>query len=532
MIETSAKLSVGTEPVSKKVGQALFWNILFFPISYLMGFGLSLLIVWLLGLELYAVYALILSFVSVAAMFTSLGVPAALNRFVAELGQTSSREHVLFFLKRTWLASGGVLLIMIVALNAKPYVFLRRFQLEVYGQWMVVGISMILLFRVWSTSMDGLLKAFFQHRTTNVVQMVYGLVRPASVVVVLLWSRNVMSVLGALVLAEGALMIMLGCSLWRYLKVHRWMSSSRPLPDLRGRFVRFAGTAYIRRLIDSCIKADFVILLLALKLQKTELALIAFAYNILNRFLSMIQRPVSDILPAYFNLQAASRQGSEIPREAASLLSKAVILAFSFGGVGFLCFTPRLVELLCPPEFLPAVSILLVLIVFFFGAHLVAWPASTMLTSYEQNIQITCARSILLLNVPLMFVAYSWLGIVGPALSAGMLHLTSCFIMYWLAHREFSWSLRWDFLAKVVACALLWGGALAWGLTWAPPGWISTIAVMAVGGVLLVPFLAGPRWFTTTERKMLLALEVPGTKWFLRFLRFEPARAREMEQRT
>lgn len=531
-LEASASLVPGAEPVAPRVGQALFWNILFAPISYVMGFGLSIVIVWLLGVDLYAVYALILSFVSVASMFTNLGVPAATNRFAAEFGQMTSLEQILSFLKRVWLIGGGLLLAMIILLNMKPGIFMRRFRLETYGQWMVLGISGILLFRAAANSMGGLLKTFFQHRTTNIVRTVYGFLRPASVAAALIWSRSVKSVLVALLLAEGALMVMMVVSLWRYLNVHKWNTVSRPLSDLWGRFVRFASTAYVRSLIDSCIQVELMILLLALTVQKAELAYLAFAYNVVNRVLIILQKPVKDIIPFYFNFQAANRRGREIPQEAASLLSKMVILAFSFGGVGFFCFTPRLFWLLCPPEFAPAISIMLVLIVFLFASHLVAWPSSSMLVAYERNKQIIWARSILLLNLPLMFIAYRWFGIIGPAFSAGALQLATCSIMYWLARREFSWSLNWYFVAKVLACSLLWGVGVAWALSWVGQGWVATVSMMAVAGVTLVPFLTAPRWFTTTERKMLLALEVPGTRWFLRFFRFEPARARPMEQST
>jgi O-antigen/teichoic acid export membrane protein len=396
---------------------------------------------------------------------------------------------------------------------------------------MLVGVSAILIFRVGSNSIDALLKAFFQHRTTNLVQVIYGLIRPACVAVSLLWSRDIKGVIVALILAEATLMSMLGISLWRYMKSRRWEPSGQPVQGLWGRFTRFAATVHCARLLRSCVQMDVVVIFLALALPKPELALIAFAYNLLNRFLIVIQRPVMDVLQPYFNFQAAKRKGRDVPREVASLLSKGVILVFVFSGVGLLCLAPRLIRLLFPPEFSGAVAAVMILMAFFFAERPLSSPAASMLFAYERNKQVILAEALLLLNVPLMFAFYNWFGVVGPALSAGILRFSASLLIHFNAFNEFSWSLPRPFLLRVGACALFWGGALALGLLWAGPGWGATIAMGIMGGLLLVPCMAWPRWFTTIERNMLLALEVPGSKWLLRLFRFEPVGSPAVSER-
>ena len=344
-------------PLVERAGWAVFWNIAFFPLKIVLPLLSGIVLVRLLRVDGFALLAVTLALLDTLGLFSDLGIERTLPRFYPEVEMRYGRGGVLFLLSRVSLVKGAVLVLLVVALAVAPGYWISLFNLGPDGGWLLVLIGVLLILGAASDISIQLLYTHFKQRTTNALDVLAAIVRPALTAAFVLLGWGVAGALFALLLTT---VISVAISVWLAVR----MVVSMPLePTMRPEAVKTPSTkpllqrifsyASLNYLINWSVylyDLDFIVLAMTLLLlvpqeMRVEVAAVTLAYKFTKEFLRALVVPLTGVqTPLFARLYAEGR--IEGLRTAYATITKVLILGLLPAAVGMIVTSRNLLEVL------------------------------------------------------------------------------------------------------------------------------------------------------------------------------------------
>ena len=345
-------------------------NLLLAPIGTVLAVITSILIARWLGPEIYADYATLLALVTWLLLLAESGCNAGLGRFLGEAGALNARGSLYLSLQyRRW----AIALILAISLIWFGPVWAKSVGLS-EARWqpasfMMVGLLAAVMLHGQLAS--SALLTTFTHGRVLLTNQLMTITRA----LILAMLAGVLREPGALVTALLVLAVMEAWILHRATLVQIGHERARLPPRMTNAAQKHGLVALFDKLTTALSAGPFLLLALAGIHGRGELAMLAIATDLLQKALSVIGLPLSNIVMPMLN---ESRSNAERFRRQVARLGGLMIVLFAFGFGGIMAVLPLGLPLLLGGSYAPAVPIAMIwlLPVFFESGVRMVWGAS------------------------------------------------------------------------------------------------------------------------------------------------------------
>lgn len=478
-------------PLSRQVAGAMFWNVVLFPLKFVVGVVVGIVVPNLLGLERYGLYILLVSLASTLGSYADLGMERALPRYMPEVAHHFGRAGLRRFLREVVAVKLGLLFLILLGLQIfyaplQGYVRANEARkiasidlqlqqqsdparrerlleeraaherliarLESEGRLYLWTISAMLLLGAVFDVLTRLLVAYFRQRATNAIDVGLSVLQPLLIIALVLVGWDMRGILVALVVTP---IVGVAVAAWRARRVMAALPEgtsavARWWQRVWRRFLAFSAISYLINLSTWLYDLTFLSLVTAAYLGTAEVAALGVASKFVGLFLTYLMVPLSGIqVPLFAHLYA--RKGLQDLQQAFDILSQFLLLLLVPTGVGLALLSPSLVPLLYPGFPGSTVGLVIILIAAMFLEALIGTPQN-ILQVYERYGIVLLGRFLALVVVPLLYLWVPRYGLVGAVGAASVARVVSRAVTFCYSLRAFPLRFPWRFAARV-GCA-------------------------------------------------------------------------------
>lgn len=539
--------SPARDDLAHRVSRSVFWNAVLLPVIALLNLVMASLVRRTFGLDA-GVYDILLGVVNTVLLYSTLGIPTSLTKFLPERDETEGRRGVVAVLR--WAVPARLLLALafLVPLNlaARPLVewigLTGTGQLEVDTAVAYLRLaSLLVLARAALELVVKTLHAFLMQLWVNLLTLAQAALEPALMVGALAVGFGIGGVFGALLGAAGALAVVGTVVVAR--QVARLPAAGAAADDV-GAIADEAGAAAkeeplarapatTRAAVVEAGKFSLFTYVFELSLffgsvnfarwalgvvygDPHPVALFSAAFQVAMMVVVLV---VSGFRGVYRPLFARLRARQDLGqlRRAFSAMSKVQVALLIPSGVGLAVMAGDYIPLLFSEAYLPAVPLTRILVALLFTET--AFNLAIIILSVDERYRaVLGAQALLLLGTPLFVAAAYWGGLTGAAVTIGALRLVVTVVGYLVGRRAYGLRFPWGFAARVGAV----GAAMGVVLVAARSVWATSVleaaTLTALGAAI---FLVGLRWgrvLGSEEAALLRRASLPGSDLMLRLL--------------
>ena len=392
-------------------------------------------------------------------------------------------------------------------------------ELDARGPVFIGAVGLLLLLGALFDVCMQFLTTYFKQRAWNVITLTGTLLQPILVTALILAGLGIEGVLLGIVITP---LVGLALAGWQALRAAREIEIDpldRPLqPGLRGRFARYAAVTYLMQISTWFYDIEVVVFLATAVLDLGQVAILGFAYKLAKDLLGYVWTPLTGVMTPLL-ARIKERKSDTALQDAVASLTRMIWLLVVPAGVGLALLAPRLVQALYP-KYAAGISVILVFIVFTFLESLVSVPHNVLMV-HELYRPVILSRLVAFLSVPLVILALPRYGLMGVAVTVGLVRVAARVVTVVAAARRLQLGLPLRFGLRVAAasgvCALAVAGLL-WlapseGLAFDTAGKLrAVLPLIGLGVAGTAAYALALRAFgglDEAERRRLLALPLP-----------------------
>jgi O-antigen/teichoic acid export membrane protein len=538
-----------------KISRSVFWNALLLPLIALLNAVLSVLIRRGFGLQ-SGIYDVLIGLMASVILYSSLGIPNSLTKWVPELQVTRGSAAVASFLRIALAARLGLLVLILVPLNlgAEPLAELLR--LGASGELYIRLVSVLILGRaILEIAIQGL-QAFLAHLSAGLLSLAQAALDPALIALSfvlgygmggtflgLATSATTLSVVALVRLAHVFVSSSLEVEVEAATAGRQARRSAPPseqrvedaaaarsesaaaratepngdLGGLTGRIVKFALFTYAFHLSIYFARPAFASPALAAILGDIgQVALFTTGFQVPAMVVALV---VAGFRGVYRPLFSRLRAGGDLDkvRRAYNVVGRVQFFLLIPAGTGLGIMVADYIPLIYTSEFTGAVPISQVMVVLLFSET--AFNLGNIVLSIdEQYGPVLFAQSLRVMSVPLFLWAASQSGILVAAMVLGLARLLSAILATLIARAKYGVTLPWRFAARVAGVSLVMGLMLVTCRAFWPTSPLqATVLTFAGAAVFLVGIRLG-RLLGPDEVDILRRSRLPGHELLVRWL--------------
>jgi O-antigen/teichoic acid export membrane protein len=550
---------VSTPSLSRHVFGATLWNALLLLPRLLVGALASVVYYQYLSKEEVAVVFLLTSLATTIGLYADLGIERSLPRFLPEVEHHEGRTGVVRFMRRVMGLKLLVLLLPLAGLVAFAGPLARYLsaeqrkeaarlearvaetgrdegdvasherqaaadrdlaaELERKGPLFLGAVAGLLVFGALFDVYMQFLTAYFRQRAWNLITLATTLLQPLLVTAFIVRGWGIGGVLLGLVLTP-LLSVLLARRQVRSVRkeLPSEAAASRPDPELRRRFVRFAAVTYLMNVTTWLYDIQFVVFVSAATLTLREVALLGFAFKFAKDFLGYVWTPLNGVItPLLTRIKARSSEAALADGHAS--LVRLVWLLLVPAGTGLALLTPGIIDVLYP-KYGAAAGLAIAFIAFTFAESLLSVPQNVLMV-YDHYRAVLASRLLALLTIPLVVVLLPRYGLLGVAVAVGVVRVGSRLVTVVALRRILGLRPPWAFGLRVVLATAVFTAVIAvlmarWPVDAAGVGTRERLLALLplagyalLGAALFVLALRLLGGLQEDERRRLLALPLP-----------------------
>ena len=518
MIESSSRTGAAAQPgLLHQVSRSVFWNTALLPVVTGAGVLLSILIRRRFGLE-SGLYDVVLGIANSILFYSSLGLAGSLPKFLPEMQVRGGRRAATQFVWRlAWLRL-GVLLPIVVILNAFGESLASWLYLGPEGTIYLRWVSALLVARAILDYLYRALDSFLQQLSVNLLSLLNGLLDVCLAALAVAMGFRIAGVIAALsvsaVLTAVAAMVVVKKELGTVAEERH--ESSEPAPSL-SRIWKLSGVTYLRDLSLYFATPAFASPVLVSLLGGPEpVALFATGYFVASSTVTLVVSGFRGVYRPAFARVLAAGEHAQLQR-AFDLMNKIQVLIVVPAGFGLWVMVADYLPLLYGQPFTAAVPVARVLVALLFAETALA-VAVLVLWVDERYRPVLGAQSAMIVGAPLFVWAAGRFGLVPAAFVLGGSRLAVSLIGYEGARRAYNVRFPWAFAARVTlvsaAMALVLSGIRqVWNTSAVEAAALTMLGVVIVLVGLRVMQVMGPN-----EIEVLQRTSMPGKGLLVRWL--------------
>lgn len=511
----------------QRTGKAAFWNAALFPLKALIGLAFTVVLTRWFELDIGIYYAA-MGIVTSIVMFTSLGIPTSLTKFLPELEASAGAPGVVFFLRRVASYRLALLGALLVPLNLFAAPVAAWFQLGGDGVFILRMVSALVVLRATFDICLRSLHAFFGQLRSNLLDVLQGVLDLTLALVSVALGFSIGGVMG--MIAASALFATLtavGVTRTTLAELNADERGSAFAPsDARAtraavdaetrRFTGFALFTYFYDLSIYFSDASFASPALAVILGTDLVGIFSTGFKLAFMSVGLMVASFRGLYrPMFAHLRA--RRDPEQLRRAFRGVSKAQVVVLAPAGVGLLVMSPDYIPLLYGAEFIPAVPIAQLFVALMY-THTAFNLGIIWLSIDERYRAVAYTQSLPIVAAPFFLIVAGSSGLLPAALLFGGARLVSSLAGYVICRRDYGFRFPWAFAAKILSVAGVMGGIL-WSLRLViPRSPVEAFALTVLGAAIYFVGLRLARILGPEEIDLLERSDVPGRKLVLAWL--------------
>jgi O-antigen/teichoic acid export membrane protein len=538
-----------------KISRSVFWNALLLPLIAFLNAVLSVLIRRGFGLQ-SGIYDVLIGLMASVILYSSLGIPNSLTKWVPELQVTRGHAAVASFLRIAFAARLGLLVLILVPLNFGAEPLAGLLGLGSNGVLYIRLVSVLILGRaIFEIAIQGL-QAFLAHLSAGLLSLAQAALDPALIALSfvlgygmggtflgLATSATILAVLALIRLAQVFTSSSLEAEI-EVLATSQWARGAAPqagaktemeaveaagseaakpagprgdLDGLASRIVKFALFTYAFHLSIYFARPAFASPALAAILGDIgQVALFTTGFQVPAMVVALV---VAGFRGVYRPLFSRLRAGGDLEkvRRAYNVVGRVQFFLLIPAGTGLGIMVADYIPLIYTEEFTGAVPVAQVMVVLLF-AETAFNLGNIVLSIDEQYGPVLIAQSLRVLSVPLFLWAASHGGILVAASVLGLARLLSAVLATLIARAKYGVTLPWRFALKVAGVSLVMGLVLITGRAfWSTSPLQATTLTFAGAAVFLVGIRLG-HLLGADEIDILRRSRLPGHELLVRWL--------------
>ena len=473
-----------------------------FFISLTLGVFVTTYIIRALSVEDYGVYNVLISMIGYVGVFSALGIPATLQRFIPE-----SLEKKEFALLKKLVVRGALLRLALAVLAVAIVLFYEEpigslFKLDNLADYSIL-FAVGAVFFLESQLLTFVLGSVFLHKYMVISSTLYTVVRAGAVYAVLHYELG----LKGLLLGE-AVAWFLWCALllgFYYFKfVRRHPSQDNPALPLK-RYLRYGGYSSLNDLGGSVLGVSTDFLIITAFLGPSAVALYAFA----DKVLKMLVRCMPHILlievirPAFFAKYSNSGD-KKILGEMFNMLLKLGAFTIYPLAAGLMVVGDQLVVLAFKAEYLDAIPILSVLAIFT-AINIFFQPIGLVIKALEKVQYQLYSKIFAVYNIVGALLVVREHGVMGVVLVTCSAALFKNAFLFYFVKKNVDFSVDWMGLLRVLINTLIMSAVLV-VLKPYMDSLFMLFALTFVAGLVYLAACAVNRAFRVRERDWINAM--------------------------
>jgi O-antigen/teichoic acid export membrane protein len=518
---------VGSATLIQRTGRAAFWNAVLFPLKALLGLGFTVVVARRFGLEA-GIYHTAMGVVTSVVMFTSLGIPTSLTKFLPELEAGAGPAAVVVFLRRA--ASYRLLLVAValVPLNLFAAPLAQRLDLGGEGVFILRLASILIASRAVFDLCIRSLNAFFSQLRSNLLDILQGSLDFVLAFAAVSFGFTIGGVFGVVV-ASGVVAALVAVhatrGALREIEPNEGGAAFAPSDPVatravvdaeRSRFVGFALFTYLFELSIYFSDKSFASPALAILLGRDEVAIFSYGFTVAFMSVGLMVATFRGVYrPMFAHLR--TRNDPQQLRRAFAGISKVQLVVLFPAGIGLFVMVGDYIPLLYGAAFTPAVPVAQTFVVLMYTQT--AFNLGMIWLSIDERYRVVLyTQSVLIVAAPFFLIVAATRGLVAAALVFGGARLVVSVTGYVICRRDYGFRFPWRFAAKIGAVAGCMGVVLAILRHYLPQSGVEAASLTLVGALIYLAGLRVARILGPEEIDLLDRSNVPGKRWALAWL--------------
>lgn len=505
-------------PVGERAVQSVVWNLVLLPARQLLPLFSTVVVVRVLGVEQYGLLVSLGAITSTIGLYADLGVTKTIPKFASEIAEQWGKETLRDFLASSILVRAVVFSGVVAAIWLFRDGVAALFSIREHRTLYLALISCVLLARIPSGVIRGLLVAEFRTREINIIDTFGTVATPVLAIAAALAGWGVPGVLAssvAVAVAQSGMLLWGSRSLvdWREARIFPAHQIDR---GWMRRFGTFAGFTYVGSLTRYFNDLPFAVVAMnALGLQ-SHVALLSIAHRAVTAVRDLATLPIANTLTALLGTTVLDSTHDRL-RRSYPTLTRLYLFSMIPGSIGLIMIADPVLPALYGPGFRAAVPVAQVMAVLIALSTVVAFGASILLM-YEQYSQVLATGIVGSLTTATLLL---WLtpvyGALGAGIALGMGSLAWQLTGTLVVHRRFGLHYPLGFAGRVLAaCTPLF--------VYVPfhetigSNWLLVCAYVGLSIVLFLALLKMLGGVGDNERALVLKSSIPFKHLILRFI--------------
>ena len=193
-----------------QASQAAFWNALLLPLLAIFNLAFAVIVRRKFGL-FSGVYDIVLGLSSAFILYSSVGIPVSLTKFLPEIESSRGIVALLRFLRRTSVLRLLVLVLLLVPFNILAIPIAERLDLGAEGATYLRLLSVLVVARAVLDLVSKVLNTFFAQLWVNLMALTQSTLNFGLVNLALLLGYGMSGVMGALMVSSLVLSLIGAC---------------------------------------------------------------------------------------------------------------------------------------------------------------------------------------------------------------------------------------------------------------------------------------------------------------------------------
>jgi len=508
-----------------RASRAAFWNAVLLPLISVVDLAFAIVIRQRFQLD-SGVYDAVLGLVATVLLYSSLGIPTSLTKFLPELEHQAGARGARHFLYRALVIRLALLAVVLVPLNLYAARVAAVMNLGASGVLYVRLLTGLVVGRALLELTIKSLNAFFAQLRANLLQLGQRTLDFGLVALMLLLGYDMGGVIGGLVASAcglGLLGLLWVGAVLSSLEREGDVSASDPATGAATtahretpRFLGFALFTWVFELGLYFSGAGFASPALAIVLGIHDTALFSTAFKLSLMTVGLMVSGFRGLYRPIFTRLRARDDPLQLQR-AFRALTKAQLVVLFPAGVGLGIMAADYLPLMFGREFLQAVPVARILVALMFTET--ALNLGIIVLSIDERYRaVLWSQSVLIVAAPFFIVVADRFGLEWAAALFGSARVVATLSGYLLCRRAYGFRFPWAFGARVGAVSAVMGVVVA-GIrsTWTtsiPEALTATLVGVVVFGVgMRLARVLGPE-----ETELLERARFPGQRWILRLL--------------
>ncbi len=511
----------------QRTGRAAFWNTVLIPVQSLVGLIFVSLVAQRFGL--YAgVYVTATGVVASLVIFTGVGIPTSLTKFLPEIEMSAGAPAVVVFLRRAAAIRMLLIAVVLIPLNLFAQPLAAALDMGSEGAFILRLASVLIVARAVIELAARTLTAFFGQLQSNSLQLLQGSLDIVLVGAALVGGYEIAGVFGMVAVSGVVTAIAALAVVRRMLRSLNAGEHGAPFapahPEAtraavdaeRSRFAGFATFTFLFELSIYFADKSFAAPALAIVLGRDEVALFSYGYALAFMSVALMVASFRGVYRPMFAHLRGRNDPDQLCRAFAGI-SKAQLVILVPAGVGLFIMAADYIPLLYGPEFTPAVPVTRTFIVLLYTQT--AFNLGMIWLSIDERYRaVLWTQSILVIVAPFFLIAAASAGLVPAAILFGGARVVVSVTGYLICRRDYGFRFPWSFAARVAVVAAAMGAVLVVVRSFLGQSALEAVGLTALGAATYLAGLRLARVLGPEEIDLLERSDVPGKRLALAWL--------------